>query len=199
MSPEEKFNAIKNLKGKIEIDFVSLGQLLSELKRTNLHKRKGYKNFKELVESELKFANSFASKLISNYDLFVRKKDLDDGSMHEIGLDRLNIIKPVVQDADRLESDEWIDKAKELTTSELREEVKIVRDKIREKEKTVKDLFIEQHLERMLSHFNCNRKDLNFKLALYFQEENLFEIQKIIDAKQEKYNLENPEEILNKR
>ncbi|MEA1972086.1 MAG: hypothetical protein U9N34_02170 [Candidatus Cloacimonadota bacterium] len=198
MTPEEKVNAIKTLKSQIETNFVGLGQLLSELKRTKIHKRKGYKNFKELVENEFQFANSFASKLITNYNLFVRKKDLDDESMKEIGLDKLNIIKPVVKDADIQESDSWIEKAKELNTSELREEVKLTREKQKEKDKTVKDMFTEQYLERMVSHFNCNRKNLDFKLALYFQEEDLFEMQKVIERNQEKFDLENPEELLNK-
>ena len=195
MTPEEKVIAVKNLRNKIEIDFVSLGQLLSELKRTQVHKRKGFKNFKEFVETEFNFANSFASKLISIYYVFVTKNDLSELEMQEIGLDRLNIVKPIVKDSDKEIVADWLEKAKECTVIELREEVSILREKEKKKNKTMKDVFIEQYQEKMLSFFNCNKKELEFKLSLYFQDMSLEVVQEMVKIAKQKYELHIEEEL----
>jgi hypothetical protein len=52
MSPDEKFSAIASLKDKLEENFVALGELLSEIKRSKLFRFKGYETFKDFVEAE---------------------------------------------------------------------------------------------------------------------------------------------------
>jgi hypothetical protein len=187
MTPDEKIAAVTNLKQDMEENFVQLGQLLSDIRRTKLFKFKGYKNFKEFVENEFNMSGSFAAKIISNFDLFIRELDVDEHSVKEIGLDKLNLIKPLVKQAEFNEKDDWIKKAQELPTSELREEIKEIRENKKNKDKTMKDVFIEQYVERMVTFFNCNRKELNFKLALYFQDEDLEEMRAIIKNKQRKF------------
>ncbi|MDP8268178.1 MAG: hypothetical protein RAP70_11705 [Candidatus Celaenobacter antarcticus] len=187
MTPDEKIAAVTNLKQDMEENFVQLGQLLSDIRRTKLFKFKGYKNFKEFVENEFNMSGSFAAKIISNFDLFIRELDVDEHSVKEIGLDKLNLIKPLVKQAEFNEKDDWIKKAQELPTSELREEIKEIRENKKNKDKTMKDVFIEQYVERLVTFFNCNRKELNFKLALYFQDEDLEEMRAIIKNKQRKF------------
>jgi hypothetical protein len=48
-------------------------------------------------------------------------------------------------------------------------------------------VYIDQYLERMVSYFNCSRKELNFKLALYFQDRDLQEVQKEIKVLQRRF------------
>ncbi len=191
LTPEEKVNNILKLKKALEENFLTLGQLLSELKRTQIFKRKGFKTYKEFVESEFNFSNSFASKLISTYQLYIRELDLDAENVEEIGLDKLNILKPIVKDCELDETEKWIERSKEMTTSELREEIKLIRDEKKESEKTMKDIFIEQYLERMLSFFNCNRKELEFKLALFFQDDDLEGTETKIKKNQLKFDMTN--------
>ncbi len=187
MTPDEKIEAVTNLKQNMEENFVQLGQLLSDIRKTKLFKFKGYKTFKEFVENEFNMNGSFAAKIISNFELFIRELDVDEHSAKEIGLDKLNMIKPLVNKADFNEKLDWIKKAKELPTTELREEIKEIREINKNKEKTMKDVFIEQYIEKMVTFFNCNRKELNFKLALYFQDENLEEMLAVIKDKQRKF------------
>jgi len=187
MTPDEKIEAITNLKHTMEENFVQLGQLLSDIRKTKLFKFKGYKTFKEFVENEFNMNGSFAAKIISNFELFIRELDVDEHSAKEIGLDKLNMIKPLVNQADFNEKHDWIKKAKELPTTELREEIKEIREQKKNKDKSMKDVFIEQYIEKMVTFFNCNRKELNFKLALYFQDENLEEMLAVIKDKQRKF------------
>jgi len=187
MTADEKMEAVANLKQNMEENFVQLGQLLSDIRRTKLFKFKGYKTFKEFVENEFNMSGSFAAKIISNFDLFIRELDVDEHSAKEIGLDKLNMIKPLVKQAEFNEKQDWIKKAQELPTTELREEIKDIRENRKNKDKTMKDVFIEQYLERMVTFFNCNRKDLQFKLALYFQDENLEEMRAVVKDKQRKF------------
>jgi len=188
MTPDEKMAAVANLKRNMEENFVQLGQLLSDIRRTKLFKFKGYKTFKEFVENEFNMNGSFAAKIISNFDLFIRELDVDEHSAKEIGLDKLNMIKPLVKQAEFNEKQDWIKKAQELPTTELREEIKDIREKNKNKDKTLKDVFIDQYVERMVTFFNCNRKELEFKLALYFQDENLEEMRAVVKDKQHRFD-----------
>jgi hypothetical protein len=187
MTPDEKMAAVANLKQNMEENFVQLGQLLSDIRRTKLFKFKGYKTFKEFVENEFNMSGSFAAKIISNFDLFIRELDVDEHSAKEIGLDKLNMIKPLVKQSEFNEKQDWIKKAQDLPTTELREEIKEIRENNKNKDKTMKDVFIEQYIEKMVTFFNCNRKELNFKLALYFQDENLEEMRAVVKDKQRKF------------
>ena len=188
MTPDEKMEAVANLKQNMEENFVQLGQLLSDIRRTKLFKFKGYKTFKEFVENEFNMNGSFAAKIISNFDLFIRELDVDEHSAKEIGLDKLNMIKPLVKQSEFNEKQDWIKRAQELPTTELREEIKEIRENKKNKDKTMKDVFIEQYIERMVTFFNCNRKELEFKLALYFQDENLEEMRAVVKDKQRRFD-----------
>ncbi|HHE38966.1 MAG TPA: hypothetical protein ENL20_10395 [Candidatus Cloacimonetes bacterium] len=186
MTTDEKIQVISNLKKNLEENFVQLGQLLSEIKRAKVFRYKGYDSFKEFIEAEFNISGTLANKIIGNYELFLIELDVDEKSVKQIGLDKLNIIKPLVRNSPYREVEEWINKAEELPTTKLREEVKEVREKKRSKEKTLKDIYIEQYLEKMIDYFNCGRKELDYKLALYFQEMDLDEVKKIIKSNERK-------------
>ena len=181
-TPQEKFQALENLKKTLEEDFLTFAQILFEIKRTKAFKHKGYKNFKEFIEKEYNISNSFASKLISIYEIFIEELDIDEMSIKEIGFDKLGMIKPFVKNSSYEEVESWIKKAENLNTTDLREEIKKERE--RKKEKTTKDILIEQFKEKMVTYFNCNFKDLLFKLALYFQDQDLESVKNRIKIKE---------------
>ena len=187
MTASEKIQAVSNIKTDLENNFVILGQLLSEIKKAKLFRYKGYKNFTEFVENEFNLSGSFAGKVIGAYDLFIKKLDIDETAVKNIGLDKLTMIKPLLKDLDTVETDEWIRKAEKVSASELREEIRDSRQKKKAKTKTIKEVLVDQYLETMVSFFNCSRKELNFKLALYFQDEDLEKIRDIIMEKQRKF------------
>ena len=186
-TPDEQIQAVSVLREKLENNFTELGQLLSQIKRTKIFKFKGYRTFKEFVEAELQMASAMANKIVRIYEYYLKELDQDETTMHEIGLDRLNIITPVMKGSSFEEMEEWIKKAQELTVSELRDEVKEVRSKKKEKERTLKDIFVDQYFEKMVTYLNCSRKELNFKLACYFQDMDLSVAHKIIKTNQRKF------------
>ncbi len=187
-SPEEKLQALFSLKAKLEDDFVAIGQLLSEVKRKGLYKIKGYNKFKDFIEQEYNIAGTFASKLISIYDLFVDELDIDESSLKNIGVDKLNMIKPLVKNKTYSESEEWLNKANELSATDLREDIKEVRKQTQSK--SMKEVLIDQFYETMVTFFNCSRKELNYKLAIYFQDTDLEQVKNEIKIKQRNYEKE---------
>lgn len=184
MSPDEKFSAVANLKDQLEDNFISLGQLLSEIKRSKLFLFKGYEKFKDFVEAEYQLSSSLAGKLVSTFDLFIEEMDIAENEVKEIGFDRLQMIKPFMQKADWKERDEWVHKAEEMPTKDLRDHIKELKKQEKEADLDLKEVYIEQYMEKMISWFNCSRKELNFKLALYFQDADLDEIKKVVKERQ---------------
>ena len=174
MTPDEKIAVAIGLVVDMEEDFIQLGQLLSEIKKTKLFKFKGFKTLKEFVETEFNLTGSIASKIMSNYALYIDSMDLDEQTVKSVGLEKLNIIKPLVSKLDYKDAIEWIDRAKDVSATDLRAEVKEVKEK--EVSLTPKEVFVDQYIEKMVTWFNCNKKELDFKLALYFQDRHLEDI-----------------------
>jgi len=190
MSPDEKFSAIANLKDKLEDNFVALGELLSEIKRSKLYRFKGYESFKDFVEAEYQFSGTLAAKLAGTFDLYIEEMDLDEVSVKEIGFERLQLVKPMVQKADWPQRDEWMQKALETPTNELRSEIKELKKKEKDNDQDLKKVFIDQYMEKMTTWFNCSKSELNFKLALYFQDCDLEEVKKIVKERQRAFEME---------
>jgi hypothetical protein len=184
MTPDEKFDAINNLKNKLEENFVALGQLLAEIKRTKLYRFKGYDNFKDFVEAEYNMSGSMAGKLAQTYELYIEEMDMPDTTVKEIGFDRLQMIKPLVNKAEWDIRDKWVQLAETMPTNDLRDHIKEIKDKNKEQDKDLKEVYIEQYMEKMLTWFNCSKKELNFKLALYFQDADLEQIKKVVKERQ---------------
>nr|MDK2850414.1 hypothetical protein [Candidatus Cloacimonadota bacterium] len=190
MSPEEKFSAIANLKDKLEDNFVALGELLSEIKRSKLYRFKGYEKFKDFVEAEYQLSGTLAAKLASTFDLYIEEMDLDEESVKEIGFERLQLVKPMVQKADWPQREEWMQRALDTPTNELRDEIKELKNKEKENEQDIKKVFIDQYLEKMTTWFNCSKSELNFKLALYFQDSDLEAVKKVVKERQRAFEME---------
>ena len=190
MSPDEKFSAIANLREKLEDNFIALGELLSDIKRSKLFRFKGYETFKEFVEAEYQLSGSLASKLAITFDLYIEEMDVDESSMKEIGFERLQLIKPMVQKADWDIRDEWLQKAADTPTNELRSEIKELRKKEKEENPDVKKVFVDQYLEKMIAWFNCPKSELNFKLALYFQDADLDGVKTLVRERQRAFEQE---------
>jgi hypothetical protein len=183
IKPEEKFAEIEKFKLRLQESFVAFGELLSDIKRNEVFKVKGHKTFKDFIEKEYNLASSFAMKLINTFELYSHEHDLDEETMKQIGFDRLNMIKPFVKDKDIVIAESWIEEAKTLDTPDLREKIKIEKEKDKKKESS-KDIFVKQHNEKMCSHLNCNVKELQFKMAVYFHEADMDSIRVMIKDKQ---------------
>ncbi|MCB5247142.1 MAG: hypothetical protein LHW57_03850 [Candidatus Cloacimonetes bacterium] len=190
MTPDEKFSAVANLKEKLEENFVSLGQLLSEIKRSKIFRMKGYESFKDFVESEYSLSGSLAGKLVAVFDVFIEEMDVDEGTIREIGFDRLQMIQPLVRKAEWTQRDEWVQKAEEMPTKDLREHIKDIKKEEKEQNLDPKKVFIDQYLERMTSILNCSRTGLNYKLALYFQDADPEDVRTVVRDRQRSFENE---------
>jgi len=190
MSIEDKIKAVGTLKAEIEINFISLGQLLSDQKRFKIFVSRGYKTFGEFVENEYNMSKALANKLVSTYDLFIDSLDKDEKLVSDIGFDKLNMIKPFVKQSKFIDQEAWIVKAQELPTAQLREEIKEIREQKALAKRTMKDVLIDQHIETMVTFFNCSRKELNFKMALYFQDANLEVVRETVRNKQHQFEMD---------
>lgn len=176
---EEKLQAINKLKQRLETDFVELGQILSEVKIAKLYKIKDYRNFSEFIENEYQLGAALANKLIRVYRLYFDKLQIDETTIKAIGIDKLNILASQLKDLEPQEAEELINKAVKMPISEIRETGK--------KDKTPKEILVDQWLDRMTSFFGCSQKEVKFKLALYFQDRSLEEIRNEISEKQLKF------------
>ncbi len=185
----DKLAALETLKNRMQENFIELGQLLSDVKKTKLYKLKGHKNFKEFVEIEYGLPASVANRLIKIHDTFLIKHDIDEHTVKKIGFDKLNIVTPMLKDSDRIEMQDWIDKASDLSPTELKEEIKEIKEK--QKEKNMKEVLTEQVFENLVNFFNCSKKELNYKLAVYFQDRDLEDVRNEIVGKLHKMEFEN--------
>jgi hypothetical protein len=190
MTPQEKFTAVANLKEKLEEDFITLGQLLSEIKRSKIFRMKGYEKFKDFVESEYSLSSSLAGKLVQVFDVFIEEMDIDEATVKDIGFDRLQMIRPLVQKSDWGERDAWVEKAAEMPTNDLREHIKEIKKQEKEENPDPKKVFIDQYLERMTSVLNCSRNELDFKLALYFQDRDVDALKNTVRERQRSFENE---------
>lgn len=192
-TPEEKFSAVTKLTLSIEDNFIALGQLLSDIKRSKIFLHKGYEKFSDYVSAEYHFNLGLVNKLIGIYELFAKDMDMDDVELVNIGFDRLCMIKPLVAKsgfADRDLRDVLIAKAAELPSEDLKIYLKELKTADKETEIDLKKVFIEQYYERILPIMNCSRKELNFKLALYFNgfgEDEFAEIKTIVKTAQRRF------------
>ncbi|MCB5258289.1 MAG: hypothetical protein LHW47_03960, partial [Candidatus Cloacimonetes bacterium] len=160
MTADEKFAAIANLKNSLEENFISLGELLSEIKRSKLFRKKGYDNFKDFIEAEYSLSATLAGKLVKIFDLFIDDMDVDEATVKEIGYDRLQMIYPMVNKSDWDIKDEWLTIAQEKPANELRKYIQELKANEKEEKIDQKKILVDQYLERMTSIFNCSRTEL---------------------------------------
>lgn len=184
-SNEDIFASVEKMKDKLQEDFIGFGTILSEIKRKGTYKVKGYKTFKDFIETEYNISGAFANKLIDVYELYIEDLDVDEFTLNQIGFERLNMIKPFVKDSELSIAETWLDEAKEKSTPELRQSIKDEKEKTK-KPKSFKEVFTEQFIEKMTTYFNCSSKSLMFKLAIYFQDVDLEDVKMTIKEKQKK-------------
>ena len=100
------------------------------------------------------------------------------------------MIYPMVNKGDWEVKDEWLGIAQETPTNELRKYIHEL--KLSEKEEQIdqKKIFVNQYLERMTNIFNCSRNELDYKLALYFQDMDPEQIKKVVQKRERQFESE---------
>lgn len=108
------------IKESVTRGLLDIGKILSAIKRDDLF-YPNYDSFEEfLAIPELSFSRSTAYKAMAMYLVFEEKYRIADKIL-DIESDKLNKIIPILTDGN---VDEWIDKARALSRSDLIEEIK---------------------------------------------------------------------------
>lgn len=102
----------------------ALARLLKENRDKSYYKLLGYDSFEEfLADPDISMRRSTVYNYIRIYELFVERLKLDEAMLAEIGTRRLQLVSPVVENDPK----EWMSKARELSRSDLAEEVRIAK------------------------------------------------------------------------
>lgn len=112
---------IADLKKLVEDSYLELGQLLYEVFYGGYWKEWDYENFKLYVMDELGFHERKAQYLINIYKNLVIEAEVEPEQLESIGWSKAKEISRV---ADKDNVEEWVEKAKESTVTELTNEVR---------------------------------------------------------------------------
>lgn len=109
-------------KESINLNFLDIGKILSEIKAKRLFVELGFDNATDWL-STLGISIRVAWYLISVYEFFVLDKKLPTSALKDIDVTKLFDILPAVK-KDTKNFDDWLEKAKVLRTADLRKELK---------------------------------------------------------------------------
>lgn len=101
--------------------FLKIGILLKEMRDERYYEELGHRTFTEYLESK-DFSRVSAYKCINIHDLYVEKLGVPEERLMQIGVEKLNLIKDIVE----TDADEWLSKSQVLSTRDLKYEVKRV-------------------------------------------------------------------------
>lgn len=119
-------NEIKVRKVEIARNMFELGKLFKDMRDNKYYKYHGYDTFEEYIGvPELGLKRSTVYSLIQKYELYVQQLDISQNLLYQIGHAKLQIINPVVL----TDPTEWIYRAKELSRSDLKNEVRLAQGK----------------------------------------------------------------------
>lgn len=121
----ENDKGIKDLKKSINGGFLELARLLYENKLNQYHSELGYDSFESyLAQPELGFDRTSIFRLIRIYETLILKYKVPPAELLGTDYTKLDQILPILTDSNLTE---WVDKAKELSRSDLQAEIKETR------------------------------------------------------------------------
>lgn len=121
MSSDDHRDQIMKCVSNLQLNFISICQLLFQAQKLRRYESWGYTSFKEYAQKELGFKYGKAKALV-NLWMHIGSKDREMfDKLMSVGWDKANEISRVVN---RENVDEWVDKAKILSADDLKREVK---------------------------------------------------------------------------
>lgn len=188
MESRKLFESARNMCKMIEEHFVTLGEMLLQIRDEKVYRANGYETFREFAENELTISGARANLLVKIYETMIKGMDMYDGDVQAIGYDKVAMIVPMIKKAaSPEEAREWVDKADTLSLKELRKAVKEAKPK---KEKDFKKVFAEQATERLCEFLSCKKSMLIYNLAFYFQDTDMDDVASTIFKKRKAFEAE---------
>jgi len=115
---QDNYNHIVELKQTIGSVSFLMGKLLVENKRNGYYKLLGHNTFESFLgSSEISFHRTTAYKYMKVYSEFIEYYKLGQQDLQDIDLDKLYLILPII---DKNNVQEWVEKARTLSRSDLR-------------------------------------------------------------------------------
>jgi len=115
------YSEIRQRKELAAGNLLELGRLFKDNKDKKLYLLLGYDSFNEFLgDPEISLARSTVFSLIQIYEVFIQQLDSDPTLLRQIGHGKLQVIIPVVKDDPK----NWLFKAKELSRTDLKEELR---------------------------------------------------------------------------
>lgn len=97
-----------------------LAKVLYEIKKKKLYKYVfGDETWSDYVASLPNMSLSTADKLIKRYEVYILKLGYKIDQIAKINIRSLNVILPIAERSDKSVADEWIEKAKHLTSQDI--------------------------------------------------------------------------------
>lgn len=116
------------LKNKVEVGFLELGALLNAIKERRLYEQESFESWGEFL-MEMRLSQGTASKLITIYNTFVVQYEISPRKIAEAG--GYTVVYDLVPLATSKEkAEEWIDKAKSMTRSHIRQEAQSAKGEV---------------------------------------------------------------------
>jgi len=154
------YNEIKQRRHETSLTFLRLGELFRTIRDEELYTFFSCDSFEEFMAlPDLGFARSTVFLFIEAFEVYVEKLGFDKESIAEVEISKLQIITPIVRERPE-EAGEWLLKARELSRSDLKDEVREARclppTRIRQKVEDTVDLGLyDDYLAFVRGHKCC--------------------------------------------
>lgn len=116
----DNYTGILEAKAIVGKGFLHMGRLLKENRDKKFYAPLGYDTFEDFIGSpEVAMSRSMVFDLIRAVEVFIDKLGRPPDELAQVGISKLSAIVPVVEK----DPEEWLSKAKELSRSDLQDEV----------------------------------------------------------------------------
>jgi len=125
--PDTVRSRLSTAKARLFQEYYQVGNDLFQVLNKHLYTDWGYENFAAYVDNEVGLSLNYARNYIKVFDKFNRDLGLRPDQMEGVGVSKaLALTSPMVN---RSNAESWIEKARVVTTTRLKEELKLSRPK----------------------------------------------------------------------
>ena len=118
----QNYVAIVKCKEGVIRHFLLLAQYLKECRDSGYYSQLGYENFKEFLSlPEISLSQGYVTKLITAYEVWHEKFGVSQEKLQNIDVEKLYLASQIAGDDDH---EEWLDRARELSRSDLTQLIK---------------------------------------------------------------------------
>lgn len=183
-------NGLGALMESVGETFLTIGEILNEMKAMKMHRLYGYERWVEFMEDKIGIQSARAAQILNVYKTYVDYYDACREDLVRVGYDKLVALLRIVKAKPHKEFIKHMEAAEGMSLGELKQ---YIEKELGDKEKPLvpEEVYTEQVMQRVSEFVNVsNKKSLMFKLALYLDGVDLDEFAKIVHAKHKRFTEE---------